>query len=156
MGHTCRNRKRLISLTSSQTFFEIIRLARCEYSKLVSVSSRKCAEGGVRLFKGVCPYHHPLYIEDSITIRDIDIITHNCFKYIHLYLFISESKEIVKLRRQAHVVDNLRTKFFMKMKIFEFEEIILDISRRKLIFSLCEKLKIDIRVILKMKQRRVN
>ncbi len=35
LSHTCRNRKRLINLTSSQTFFEIIRLARCEYSKLV-------------------------------------------------------------------------------------------------------------------------
>ncbi len=33
LNHTCRNRKRLISLINSATFFEIMRLARCEYSK---------------------------------------------------------------------------------------------------------------------------
>jgi hypothetical protein len=39
LSHTCRVRKRLISLINFATFFEIIRLARCEYSKLVSVYS---------------------------------------------------------------------------------------------------------------------
>jgi hypothetical protein len=54
LNHTCRNRKRLISLTNSQTFFEIIRLARCEYSKLVSVKSfsKKCAY----IRRKVCDY----------------------------------------------------------------------------------------------------
>jgi hypothetical protein len=34
LSHTCRIRKRLISSINFATFFEIIRLARCEYSKL--------------------------------------------------------------------------------------------------------------------------
>ncbi len=34
LSYTCRVRKPLISLINSATFFEIIRLARCEYSKL--------------------------------------------------------------------------------------------------------------------------
>ncbi len=33
MSHTCRIRKRLISLINFATFFENIRLARCEYNK---------------------------------------------------------------------------------------------------------------------------
>ncbi len=39
LSHTCRIRKHLIELINFVTFFEIIRLARCEYSKLVSVYS---------------------------------------------------------------------------------------------------------------------
>jgi hypothetical protein len=34
LSHTCRVRKRLISLMNSATFLKIIRFARCEYSKL--------------------------------------------------------------------------------------------------------------------------
>ncbi len=52
LNHTYRNRKRLISLTNSQTFFEIIRLARWKYSKLVSVSS--CSKGSVLVFEEEC------------------------------------------------------------------------------------------------------
>ncbi len=33
LSHACRYRKRLISLVSSQTYFEIIPLACCEYSQ---------------------------------------------------------------------------------------------------------------------------
>jgi hypothetical protein len=54
LSHTCRIRKRLISLINSATFFEIIRLARCEYSKLVSVYS--FPEGSVLVFEGGCAY----------------------------------------------------------------------------------------------------
>jgi hypothetical protein len=54
LSHTCRIRKRLISLINSATFFEIIRLARCEYSKLVSVYS--FPEGSVLVSEGGCAY----------------------------------------------------------------------------------------------------
>ncbi len=83
LSHTCRNRKRLINLTNSQTFFEIIRLARCEYSKLVSVYSfsKGCAyirrgvcsypEGGVRLFKEMCSYLYSSYYLSIILMNQI-------------------------------------------------------------------------------------
>jgi hypothetical protein len=98
-------------------------------------------------------------VENSVTIRDIDIATHNCFEYVTLELFISDyirnsrSKDIATLTRQAHVVNNLRAKFLMSMNILESEKIILNISRRKMILSLCENLKIDIRVISKLDSR---
>ncbi len=94
-----------------------------------------------------------LHTDDFISVRDIDIVIHNCSEYVHLKLFISESFEIVKLTRQAHIVDNLRAKFLMSMNILRLEEIILDISRRRLILSLCENLKMSIRVISKSKFR---
>jgi hypothetical protein len=97
--------------------------------------------------------HH---VENSIAVRDIDIATHNCFEYVHLKLFISEFKNIAKLSRQAHVVDNLRAKFLMNMNILEFEEIILDISRRKMIFSLCENTKVNIRITSKLESLEMN
>ncbi len=93
------------------------------------------------------------HTDDFISVRDINIVIHNCFEYVHLELFISKFLEIVKFTHQAHIVDNLKAKFFMSMNILEFEEIILDISRRRLILSLCENLKIFIRVISKSKFR---
>jgi hypothetical protein len=52
LSHTCRIRKRLISLINFATFSEIIRLARCEYSKLVSVYS--FSKESVLVFKERC------------------------------------------------------------------------------------------------------
>jgi hypothetical protein len=52
LSHTCRVQKRLISLINSATFFEIISLARCEYSKLVSVYS--FSKGSVLVFEEEC------------------------------------------------------------------------------------------------------
>jgi hypothetical protein len=94
--------------------------------------------------------------DDFVTVRDIETVTHNCFEYVHLKLFIFEFKEIFKLSRQAHVVNNLRTKFLMSMNILKFEEVILDISHRKMILSLCEDSKIDIRITFKLESIKVN
>jgi hypothetical protein len=52
LSHTCRIRKRLISLINFAAFFEIIRLARCEYSKLVSVYS--LSKESVLVFEEKC------------------------------------------------------------------------------------------------------
>ncbi len=94
--------------------------------------------------------HH---IKDVITVRDIKTITHNCFEYVNLKLFIFETlrvvtfKRIAKLTRHAHIVNNLRAKFLMKMNILRSKKIVLDIFRRKMILLLCENLKINIRII---------
>lgn len=96
--------------------------------------------------------HH---IEKSVIVRDIEIAIHNCFEYVNLKLFVSsvlkseKFKEIAKLTRQVHVVNNLRTKFFMNMNILESKKIVLNIFRRKMIFTLCERFEINIRVTFK-------
>jgi hypothetical protein len=90
-----------------------------------------------------------LQIDEFVTMRDIDIVIYNCSKYIILDLYIFDSKEIAKLTHQTHIVDNLRAKFLMSMNIFIFEEMILNISRRKLILSLCKNLEMNIRVTSK-------
>ncbi len=77
LNHTYRNRKRLISLTNSQTFFEIIRLARCEYSKLVSVSS--CSKESVLVLKERC----------ATIQRDVSV-----FVLLKKILFALTSKEV--------------------------------------------------------------
>jgi hypothetical protein len=89
------------------------------------------------------------HTDSSVTIRNIEIVTHNCFEYVHLKVFILESKRIAKLNRQAHVVDNLRAKFLMNMNILEPKEIILNFRRRKMTLSSCENLKVDIRITSK-------
>jgi hypothetical protein len=83
---------------------------------------------------------------ESMIVKDIETATHNCFEYVRLKLFISEFKEIVKLNRQAHVVNNLRVKFFMRMNILESKEIILNLRRRKMTLTLCENVKVDIKI----------
>jgi hypothetical protein len=91
------------------------------------------------------------HIDDFISFRDIDIVIHNCSEYVHLKLFISKFLEIVKFTYETYIVDNLKTKLLMNMNILELEEIILDILRRRLTLSLCENLKMFIRVIAKSK-----
>jgi hypothetical protein len=54
LNYTCRIRKRLISLINFEIFLEIIRLTRCEYSKLVFVYS--FSEGGVLVSEEGCAY----------------------------------------------------------------------------------------------------
>ncbi len=94
--------------------------------------------------------HH---IENVITVQDIKTITHNCFEYVNLKLFIFEIlkvatfKRIAKLTRYAHIVDNLRAKFLMRMNILRSKKIVLNIFKRKMILSLCENLKINIKII---------
>ncbi len=46
-------------------------------------------------------------------------------------------------------MNNLRAKFLMKMNILNFEEIVLNISRRKMILILCENLEIDMKITSK-------
>jgi hypothetical protein len=104
------------------------------------------------------------HINTSVTIRDIDTVTHCCFEYVSIEILILEttkivshdSREIAKLSRQAHVIDNLRAKFLMSMNILRSKEVILNISRRKMILSFCENLKVNMRITSKMKSRRVN
>jgi hypothetical protein len=55
LSHTCKIRKRLISLINFATFLKIIRLARCEYSKLVSVYS--FSKESVLVFEEECAYN---------------------------------------------------------------------------------------------------
>jgi hypothetical protein len=93
------------------------------------------------------------HVDITIKIREINTVIHNCSEYVLLEIYISEFKEIAKLTRQAHVVDNLRAKFLMSMNILEFEKVIIDISRRKLIFSLCENLKVNMRITSKNESR---
>jgi hypothetical protein len=86
LSYTDKNRKSLISLTSSQTFLEIIQLARCEYSKLASVffSGRKCAciRREVCLYsKRMCSYHYSIIITCYITC----CITHIFRNYSNFY-----------------------------------------------------------------------
>ncbi len=79
LSHSCRNQKRLISLTNSQTFFEIIRLARCKYSKLVSVYS--FSEGCAYIRRRVCDYS-----KRCVRIRTLNKL---------LFIFLCEFKFII-------------------------------------------------------------
>jgi hypothetical protein len=100
--------------------------------------------------------------KNSVIVREIEIATHNCFEYVSLELLISNctkisfSNEIEKLTRQAHVVNNLRAKFLMSMNILRFEEMILNISRRKLIMSLYENLETNIQMTSKIDKKRID
>ncbi len=63
----------------------------------------------------------------AVTVRGIDAATHKCFEYVILDLYIPDFKDIAKLTRQVHIVNNLRAKFLMSMNILSLEEIILNI-----------------------------
>ncbi len=80
LSHSCRCRKRLISSISSRTFFEIIRLARCEYSQhnllLTFVSTN------VNLTERMSVYHEEnVRLFSKVSIYSYSIKKHFCTFY---------------------------------------------------------------------------
>ncbi len=109
LSHTCRVRKRLNSLINSATFLKIVRLARCEYSKLdvcrISLHLQplsKRSRGGVLLSGGGCAYIR----------RGVCLYSKGCARITILKFYINNlSKSLLHWRimlRHSHVEEFLK------------------------------------------------
>ncbi len=88
LSRTCRIRKSLISLINFAAFFEIIRLARCEYSKLVSVYS--FPEGSMLVFGEECAYIRREVCDYSKRCVRINTLSFNVHHLVNLSRWFSE------------------------------------------------------------------
>ena len=70
-----------------------------------------------------------------ITIRGLDINIYNINKYINLEIYLSSknNNNIILIKREFHIVDNLIIKVFINIDILKPEDIVFDIIRDTII-----------------------
>jgi hypothetical protein len=93
----------------------------------------------------------------SINVRDINEVFHECISYVILDLYLDDIFEKKKkrnhLRREFHVVDDLRCKILIDMNILSSEQMRIDLISKSLFISTCRNLEILIRIALKSNAR---
>ena len=93
----------------------------------------------------------------SIRIHNIDNKLHNSFEYIKLNFYIvdklfNEFAIKTHFRHEIYLIDDFRAKVLLKINILEFEQIILDMSKHNMIFSICNNLITIVDFILKSRR----
>ena len=55
----------------------------------------------------------------------------------------------MKFIKDIHVINNLKTNFLININILDFENVIIDISKKKIIFIKCENIVVFIQIIIR-------
>jgi len=83
-------------------------------------------------------------------------------QYIYKFIYLKKknyykTKILIYICREIYLIDNFKTKFFIKIDIFEFEQIIINIFEQKLYFEFCEKITVfcEIKTRNNIKIRRI-
>ena len=78
----------------------------------------------------------------SLEVRGLDTIKHQSFDYaiVDIHLFDIKNGEQVNalIRREIHLVDNLKTNMLIDNDIIDFESIIIDMQKRKIFIISCD------------------
>ena len=75
-------------------------------------------------------------ISTLIIIRDININMHNINEYVKLQIYLSDKNNIIKVKREFHIIDDFVIKAFVNINIIKSESIILDIKKNVIIIDL--------------------
>jgi hypothetical protein len=93
----------------------------------------------------------------SINVRDIENVLHQFSAYVMLDLYLDELFDDKKIRdhmrREFHVMNDLKCKLLMRLDIMISEEMIINLADKSLIILTCEKLIVSIRINLKPNSR---
>ena len=81
-------------------------------------------------------------ISTFITMRDIDVNMHNVNEYIKLQIYLFNINDIVKVKREFHIVDNLAVKALIDINIMKSKSMILDIKKNVIIIELYKNIQI--------------
>ena len=92
--------------------------------------------------------------KQSIRIHDIDDKLHDNSKYTKLNFYVvdtlsNQSSIIIHFRREIHLVNDLRIHALFDVDILKFEQVILDMNKRIIIFFACNNLTIFMKLIFK-------
>ena len=84
----------------------------------------------------------------SISLRRIEATKYIFDEWFLLNIFLREKNEInqsiiIHLKREIHLIDNLKIKFLMSMNILRVEQIIVNLSNKKLRFDVCENVTVS-------------
>ena len=71
-----------------------------------------------------------------ITMKDINVNIHNVNEYVRLQIYLFDKNDIVKIKREFYIVDNLAVKAFADINIIKSKDMILDIEKNVIIIDL--------------------
>ena len=74
--------------------------------------------------------------------RDIDVNMHNVNEYIKLQMYLFNKNNIIKVKREFYIVDNLIVKALIDINIIKLEDIIFDIRKNVIIIDLYKDIQI--------------
>ena len=77
-----------------------------------------------------------------ITMRDIDVNMHNANEYIRLQIYLSDKNDIIKIKREFHIVDDLAVKALIDINIIKSKDMIFDIKKNVIIIDSCKDIQI--------------
>jgi len=83
-----------------------------------------------------------------ISLREIGAARYLSDEWFFINMYLEEknhheTKILTHIRREVHLVDNLKTKFLIEMDILDPEHITINISERKLHFESCERITVS-------------
>ena len=92
--------------------------------------------------------------KQSIRIHDIDDKLHDNSKYTKFDFYVvdtlsNQSSIIVHFRREIHLMNDLKVHALLDVDILEFEQVILDMSKRTITFFACNNLTVFMKLIFK-------
>ncbi len=84
-----------------------------------------------------------------LTIRNIDANVHEIKKYVNFSIYLSsknDSIKMTKIHKEMHFVKELKTNMLIENDILRFEEIIIDVQRKRIIIISCQNMIIKIKI----------
>ena len=75
-----------------------------------------------------------------IIIKDINVNMYNVNEYIKLQMYLFNKNDIIKIKKEFYIVDNLVVKAFVDINIIKSKDIVLDIKKNVIIIDLCKNI----------------
>ena len=67
--------------------------------------------------------------------RGIDVNMYNVNEYIRLQMYLFDKNDIIKIKKEFHIVDDLAIKTFVDINIMKLKDIIFDIKKNVIIIE---------------------
>ena len=76
-------------------------------------------------------------------VKGINVNMHNFNEYIRLQMYLSNKNDIIKIKKEFYIVDNLVIKALININIMKSESIILDIKKDVIIIDSYKNIQIS-------------
>ncbi len=83
----------------------------------------------------------------SIQIKDIEIRTHQCEKYVNLAIYLSDDKtRIIIIEQEVHIVKDLKAKMLVGLDILSSKKIFIMMNNTEAVIKSCNNIRVPLTV----------
>ncbi len=83
----------------------------------------------------------------SIQIKDIEIRTHQCEKYVNLAIYLSDNKtRIIIIEQEVHIVKDLKAKMLVGLDILSSKKIFIMMNNTEAVIKSCNNIRVPLTV----------